>query len=84
MRLDEESEHILCKIQLKRNGLNAVDDETKKLYTETSEANDEMRKLEKSLVKLLVEQQKMFYPFHHEPKTNASLAVGFRQSLPEV
>ena len=58
-RLDEEYEQILCKIELKRDGLNAVDNETKKLHTEKSEANDEMRKLEKSLVKLLVEQQKI-------------------------
>ena len=50
---------MLCKIELKRDGLNAVDDEIKKLYTEKSEANDEMRKLEKSLLKPLVEQQKI-------------------------
>jgi len=57
-RLDEEYEQILCKIELKRDGLNAVDDETRRLHAEKAKANDDMRKLEKSLVELLVEQQK--------------------------
>ena len=57
-RLDEEYEQILCKIELKRDGLNAVDDETRMLHAEKAKANDDMRKLEKSLVELLVDQQK--------------------------
>lgn len=57
-RLDEEYEQILCKIDMKREDLYSVEEEAKKLHTEKAEAHDEMRKLEKSLVGLLVEQQK--------------------------
>jgi hypothetical protein len=57
-RLDEEYEQILCKIEMKRENLHAVEEEAKQLHTEKGKANDEMRKLEKSLVALLVEQQK--------------------------
>lgn len=60
-RLDEEYEQILCKIEMKREDLYSVEEEAKQLNTEKVKANDEMRKLEKSLVELLVEQQKTLF-----------------------
>jgi len=51
-------EQILSKIELKRDDLNIVEEGATRLYTEKAAANEEMRKLEKSLVELLVDQQK--------------------------
>ena len=51
-------EQILNKIELRRDELNEIDEEGKRLEKQKTMANDEMRKLEKSFVSLLVEQQK--------------------------
>jgi predicted nucleic acid-binding Zn-ribbon protein len=51
-------EQILSKIESKRDEINMVDEEMKDLTIEKNEANDQMRVLERSLVELLVEQQK--------------------------
>ncbi len=49
---------MLSKIESKRDDLNLVDQELKELNIKKSDVNDEMRGLERSLVELLVEQQK--------------------------
>lgn len=51
-------EQILNKIELKRNDLHDIEEEEHRLQIERTGANEEMRKLEKSLVEILVEQQK--------------------------
>ena len=51
-------EQILSKIEVKRDEINVIDDELGDLTIEKNEFNDKMRGLERSLVELLVEQQK--------------------------
>ena len=51
-------EQIITKIESKRDDLSSFDDELKTLDMDKVEINDKMRGLERSLVELLVEQQK--------------------------
>ena len=48
----------MSKIESKRDEINMVDDEMKDLTIEKNDVNDQMRVLERSLVELLVDQQK--------------------------
>lgn len=57
-RLDEEYEQILSKIELQRDEVNNVEEEVSRLSKNKNSATEDMRKLEKSLVELLIEQQK--------------------------
>lgn len=57
-RLDEEYEQILNKIELQRDELNVVEEEVMMLNKDKNAATEDMRKLEKSLVELLIGQQK--------------------------
>ena len=51
-------EQIITKIESKRDGLSSFDEDLRVLNVEKTELNDKMRGLERSLVELLVDQQK--------------------------
>jgi len=57
-RLDEEYESILSCIESTREEVTSLDDAMKSMIEEKDVANEEMRKVERSLVEVLVGQQK--------------------------
>jgi chromosome segregation ATPase len=57
-RLDEEFEALLENMEQKREELQSVDDKLKELMMQKEESEDKMKQLERTLVEVLVEQQK--------------------------
>jgi len=57
-RLDEEYELLLENIEVKRDQINKIDMKLKTIVEKKDEADDRMKKLERTLVEVLVEQQK--------------------------
>ena len=57
-RLDEEFEQLLDNIEQKREEISQVDKKLKELMENKEDCEDKMKKLERTLVEVLVEQQK--------------------------